>query len=379
MSKILIIATAAFEGGALTILQQFLSSIDIEDRKKYVLFVSTKVDEHSFDPAFEIYKIDTGKWLNRIYYDCIGYKQLIAKLKLDIITCVNFQNIPARLDGINQIVYMHQSLPLYEYPWKILSKEEFKLWLYSKFYSSFIKMNKSHASYFIVQADWIKNSLSEKIKYNSNRIFVFKPGVSNAFMGNVDPFSEKNNEEATFIYPSAGHAYKNHAILISAFELLGPAYLRHNKARLLFTIPDDCELSKKLNGSNVESFIKFVGNLTHEQLNEYYDCSTGILFPSKIESFGLPLIEAACKGLKIVASELPYAREAVGNYSGAAFASPNNSEEWAGKLKLMIEHRHQKDARFEYIDEWSKVHSFVNNTINISNASSKIRSKHVFK
>lgn len=43
-----------------------------------------------------------------------------------------------------------------------------------------------------------------------------------------------------------------------------------------------------------------------QQIKELYKISNYFIFPSLAESFGLPLIEAASAGCKIIASDLPY-------------------------------------------------------------------------
>jgi glycosyltransferase involved in cell wall biosynthesis len=60
-------------------------------------------------------------------------------------------------------------------------------------------------------------------------------------------------------------------------------------------------------GLNVTS----VGGISAQDLERVYRESLALIYPSDFESLGLPLIEARCAGLPILASERDYVRDAV--------------------------------------------------------------------
>jgi glycosyltransferase involved in cell wall biosynthesis len=51
------------------------------------------------------------------------------------------------------------------------------------------------------------------------------------------------------------------------------------------------------------------GQLSHQEVLALYKKSGAAIFPSTLESFGLPLIEARQAGLPVLASELDYVRD----------------------------------------------------------------------
>ncbi|MFV0409425.1 MAG: glycosyltransferase family 4 protein [Paracoccus sp. (in: a-proteobacteria)] len=64
--------------------------------------------------------------------------------------------------------------------------------------------------------------------------------------------------------------------------------------------------------------------------------SHGLLMPSRAEGFGLPLTEAAGRGVAVVSAPLPAARELLGEY--AYYLSPDSPEDWARTVtQLAIE------------------------------------------
>lgn len=88
--------------------------------------------------------------------------------------------------------------------------------------------------------------------------------------------------------------------------------------------------------------LDLVGMLAKSEVAATLADSHVLVFPSTIESFGLPLVEAMQVGLPVVASDTPWAREVCG--SGASYASPRDPEEIAACIDLL----------FGDTEEWSK-------------------------
>jgi glycosyltransferase involved in cell wall biosynthesis len=72
------------------------------------------------------------------------------------------------------------------------------------------------------------------------------------------------------------------------------------------TAPQLVERIKALNGSgaNLENHVYV------DPRELYFNCPY-LIFPSVIESFGLPLIEAVDSGMKVLASNLPYVTDVI--------------------------------------------------------------------
>jgi glycosyltransferase involved in cell wall biosynthesis len=115
-----------------------------------------------------------------------------------------------------------------------------------------------------------------------------------------------------FIYVATGEPHKNHPTLIEAWCLLAEQNLFPS---LCLTL--DQKISKQL-CKLIESKQKAYGiNVfnsganTHDQIMSLYSQTRALIFPSILESFGLPLIEARDAGLPILASELDYVRDSI--------------------------------------------------------------------
>jgi glycosyltransferase involved in cell wall biosynthesis len=58
-----------------------------------------------------------------------------------------------------------------------------------------------------------------------------------------------------------------------------------------------------------------------------------VLFPSKLETWGLPISEAKALGKPLFVADLPYAHETVGIYANVSFLPPDDVAQWASALK----------------------------------------------
>jgi glycosyltransferase involved in cell wall biosynthesis len=118
-----------------------------------------------------------------------------------------------------------------------------------------------------------------------------------------------SNNRQGFVYVASGEEHKNHFRLLQAWSLLGKQGL---KLKLILTIGSSFKtLVSKINflRNNNGLEIYNMGLVKHEEIFEIYKNAEAIIYPSLIESFALPLIEASQIGLPIIASELDYVRE----------------------------------------------------------------------
>jgi len=115
--------------------------------------------------------------------------------------------------------------------------------------------------------------------------------------------------EPRFIYPASAEPHKNHRVLLAAWRLLDEWSIR---PELHLTVETDTPLGEDIqrarnNGLAVINH----GPLDTEALAALYAQCSALVYPSKAESFGLPLLEARQAGLRVVAAELDYVRDVV--------------------------------------------------------------------
>ena len=82
--------------------------------------------------------------------------------------------------------------------------------------------------------------------------------------------------------------------------------------------------------------VKFIGLQSRVNLMEYYNKIETVIFPSKLETWGLPITEAKKFKKKLILSNLPYAHETLGNYKKVFFFNPDSAQELALKMEEII-------------------------------------------
>ena len=129
-------------------------------------------------------------------------------------------------------------------------------------------------------------------------------------------------------YPATPLIYKNHKLII---ETLGKIKKENqnlvNKLECIFTFSkgDNIELDNLIKRNNLEDVVKLIGKISYEEVLSYYRSSDLMIFPSYIETLGLPLLEAQYFDLEILAMDYLYSREVIGEYKKVKYFS--NEEE----------------------------------------------------
>ena len=113
-----------------------------------------------------------------------------------------------------------------------------------------------------------------------------------------------------FVYVGSGDPHKNHRNLVNAWILLAQANCFPSLVLTVDTaaFPDLCKWVYEQARIH-HLLIENKGALPPSLVKDLYQCSGALIYPSTLESLGLPLIEARNAGLAVLASELDYVRD----------------------------------------------------------------------
>jgi glycosyltransferase involved in cell wall biosynthesis len=167
------------------------------------------------------------------------------------------------------------------------------------------KLNAPFANCVIAQTTAMASGLSSSYRDWSDRdcIKVIGQPPPSWFVPSEKPLSfPQHNRGLRLFYPAAGYPHKNHGI----FEELLSADLTDLVDRLVLTVPKRQFISQP-------KWLSCVGHLNHADCLAEYERADALIFPSFLESYGLPLVEAMVIGIPIVAADLPYARVLCGD------------------------------------------------------------------
>ncbi|WP_367362929.1 glycosyltransferase [Mesotoga sp.] len=367
MKTIIVNDVAASMGGALSILRQFLRELTENEMAKsfrWIIFISNDLVNEFSSEYIEIVKVDAKKWRKRIWWDTFGICKWLQDRHIEPSLAVSLMSVGFRKLDAPQIVYMHQPLPFGDF-------NEFKPFeLKARFYRlaiwKWMKRTIRRDSSVVVQTNWMKEAVSNKLRIPKEQIHVIRPKIEPLTTAQMDCVNQKNFR---IFYPAVPSvSYKNHELLIRMLASIKTNnHELYSKLRLVFTCkPHDkkltkyyCRLSKKL---AIDEKIDWKGYLSKNEMVREYLESDIVLFPSKLETFGLPLAEAASLGKPVFVLDKPYAHDVLEGYGGVRYLEDDPSL-WAEKLEETLVTRKLHFEQFVNYDSggWSR---FVNLIIN---------------
>lgn len=178
------------------------------------------------------------------------------------------------------------------------------------------RLNLAQVRAFIVQTDVMRDALERSYPSVSGRVHVIAQPVPSWLLHSGLKRSARTcqaGQGLNLIYPAAGYPHKNHALL----SLLDPQ-AGWPVERLMLTLDPIVHPAPQL------SWVKCSGFLSPEAMIEAYAQVDALLFLSKDESYGFPLVEAMFVGLPIVCPDLPYAHTLCGDQ--AIYFDPNSPD-----------------------------------------------------
>lgn len=318
--RIMVFDVPAVSGGALTVLNQYYDAAVKDKENEWVFVVSTPKLKDTGHIKVLNYPWIKKSWFHRLYFDGFVAHKLVAQYKADEI--LSLQNVVIPKIEIKQRVYMHQALPFVEKRYKI--NENFLIWVYQNVISRIIFRSIKKADKVIVQTKWIRDVAIEKTGVSKEKFVIKQPDLNIEVKKH---YQQDKQNKISFFYPASSLDYKNHKVIIDAIENMPSKY--RDKFKIIFTLKGDendlaQSLYKRIKKQSLP--VKLVGSLAIEEVYDYYSKSI-LIFPSYIESFGLPLLEAKEHSCPIIASNCAFSREILDGYNKARFFDPFDKDE----------------------------------------------------
>ena len=327
--KIIVYDVPAVSGGALTILESYYNKFLRDKKNEYVFVISTPILISQKNIKVLRFPWVKKSRLHRLYFDYIYSNKINKRERPDRV--ISLQNLTIPRFKKHLTIYVHQVIPFSDFKFNILS--DFNLWFYKYIYKLLLFRSIRKADQVIVQSKWLKNLIVEKRLASKEKIIIEKPLLESLIIENSPKADEKS---VLFIYPAGPEIYKNHRIIVDALIPLKLNELKQFK--VIFTLSGDenksiKRLSKKVLSNELP--IDFIGKINKSELINLYSKSI-LLYPSKIESLGLPLYEAMQLKRPIIAIKLNYSKEALRKYNNCLFFGENSSIELSQMLEFIL-------------------------------------------
>lgn len=263
-------------------------------------------------------------------------------------------------------LYYHQAIPLYPERWNPFRATQRGLWLYKTLFRRIVARSLRPSTQVLVQLECIKRRFSQVYGVPGGQIHVVAPEALPAPEGPPDDSIRLDAQACNLVYPATPFVYKNHEVLLKALRILA-ARNTGIKIKLYLTATREQIAGwgiEEAKGENVE--VVYLGYVGQEALRGVYCQADALLFPSRIESFGLPLIEAAAMGLPVLAGDTDFAREVLQGYAGARYLPVDSAQKWVEGIEALSQDKGRRypPLKGEEKDSWKEFFEIIHKNIN---------------
>lgn len=330
--KLVISGVSLSEGGPLTVFRECLAAAEqhLPDNWDIIAITHDKALFQSERAKFLAFREIKRSWLARLKFEFFDCRKIARDLAPDF--WLSLHDVTPRIGNVPQATYFHNAAAFYRMGVGE-ARYEPKLVLFSLFYRYACAINVKSNRYLIAQQVALRNKLNAY--YGIRDVIVAYP-TSDVLAGKCRKFSAKR-----FIYPAIPRAFKNLELVLEAWQVLEKE--ADWQGELILTVEGTENRYAQMLHNKYCGLrgVKFAGRLSAAEMASAYESSDCLVFPSKAETWGLPLTEAKRHGLAILAADLPYAHETLGTYDGASFFDVTDSNELARQMRELSKGRLQ--------------------------------------
>lgn len=350
------------EGGVFTIISNCLEKLakysQNNDLIVFALVHNVAIFNFEYKENIQFIEFPKSKkyWLNRLYYEYFYFKELSKKLKPDV--WLSLHDVSPNVICDKQFVYCHNPNIFYKPNLKDWIFE-YKVGVFSILYKYVYRINIAKNKAVFVQQHWIKKEFENL--FDIKNVLVTKPEnveEKQPIEVNLDP------NKIHFFYPSFPRSFKNFELIAEAVKLLPDSIKNQIEVHLTLS-ENDNNYSKHIIKNYRFLPLHYAGKMSRASVFGYYEKIDCLLFPSKLETWGLPISEA--KGFKkpMLLANLPYAKETVGDYDKVSFFDVENPKELAQLITHFVnktiqyqgnKYAFDKDSQF---NDWNSVFDFI--------------------
>ncbi len=168
-----------------------------------------------------------------------------------------------------------------------------------------VRLYNSNTGYYIVQTPHMVRELTGLGLKDQAHCLTIPFFDDRKYLQGHTPFSLRVPDE--FVFISNPSPQKNYPLLLDAWEYL----LQHGHTPRLHVTIDDTAPQLLVRMEELVSRGARISNHVYLDPRELYFTCPYLIFPSVMESFGLPLIEAVDSGMKVLASDMDYVHDVI--------------------------------------------------------------------
>ncbi len=269
-----------------------------------------------------------SSWFRRLRFEYFECRRISEELKPYLWFAMH--DMTPNVRATIRAVYCHNPSPFY--PFRIQEALlDWKFGLFTLLYRFLYGINIRSNDFVVVQQDWMRAQF--RSRYGARKVVVAHPNMDHMEMPVREQTQTRAHTRYRFFYPAYPRTFKNMEQILRAARKL-----EHDGF-------DQFEVWLTMNGSETRyaagiarefsdlTTVKWLGILPRAEVMRLYGEADCLIFPSKLETWGMPITEFKTTGKPILAADLPYAHETVDEYGKVTFFGIGDDAQLAGMMQ----------------------------------------------
>lgn len=344
MKSVIVSAVNLTEGGPLSVLQDCLRSGRSTLGRRWRIIALVNNQRLVDVPGVHVIQMPAAKrsWLTRLWYEWVVFRHLSRRLRADV--WLSLHDISPSVVARRRIVYCHNPAPFHQLRWHELWLD-WRFGLFCAFYGRLYRINIRSSDLVIVQQAWLREEF--KKRFGVANVLVSRPHLPEPTERVREPHPQGR---VVFFYPFFPRVFKNAEVILQAAALLARQGIHDFKVVLTITGTENRYTKWLTRSFGTPQNVDLVGRLSRSEVFEHYRQADCLIFPSRLETWGLPISEFSASGKPMLLADLPYAYESADGFDNAAFFAPSDAVQLATLMRSVIERKFAPDrfARAAY-------------------------------
>jgi len=194
----------------------------------------------------------------------------------------------------------------------------------------------------------VKNELLAFYKFlHATKVSVTYEGVDTSLHSSPEKIIKKS-EPPFFLFVGNAYPHKNLGVAIDAIKHINT--IGNKRAQLRIVTPRNIffnRLNELIESKNAQKYVVIIPRVSDSELQSLYVNTQAFIFPSLIEGFGLPGLEALSFSTPLIASDIPVFHEVYGD--AAAYFPANDHISLANQMENVLQSSEKEKERRERI------------------------------
>ncbi len=306
-----------------------LSLSRIDRRNQYFLFnANAKLKSQVSNRNFHWVEVPFS---NAAYYEQILLPRAAAAQGVNLLHYVD--NSATVIGGLPMVLTLHDTMHTRAIS-EVRPNSTLRQRLIHAYKRWAIPRSAPRAKAILTVSEFSKEQIVQNLGIPREKIFVTPEGVD---LKSFKRISKKPSKLFKILVHGAADERKNLSNILKAAKILTD---QKKNFQLIVIGMDEAELKctnyvQQVTNLGLGRQVEWAGNVPTEMLNQVYAEVDLFLYPSRLEGFGLPLLEAFACGVPVITSNTTSLPEVAGN--SALLVDPENPQAIAKAMKQMME------------------------------------------